>query len=730
MKENPQPLRDKKTDSGSPEEKQTAHSLNDKKGLFKWSGPLLLILSFALMTLLVYVGSRPKTYNLHVSDASPYDIEAPRSIVNYAETHRRATEAAALVPNKMTQSQEVSDRSLGRTRSFLEIVSARRKQLYRLQNDGPEEGDYRPSNSEVMAATTGLLAEISEKLEKEADLQLILDILQMSNERFAVFSNNVRSSADVIMRQPLDELSIGENIREEVETIYKNESFYRNDKNLAVQLLGVLLEPNVIFNQDATENARQDAFNNVQQNPIMINRGTRIVSEGDIITDETYALLMGLNLIDAENIDYQILGGQALLLLILYSLAIIYLRFAQPQLLGFNREMLTLVISLLIPMAFSAYLGQSMQLSPPVYFSSVLISAYFGFETSLVMSALLIVAVMPMVNFNPAFLLVAILGCAVAALFTQNITRQDNFAKLILAISCVNFMSSTAYSFMQRTTAASFGVAVASSVLSGASSVIAAIGLMPLFEMIFNTVSPLRLIELSQPGQPLMRRLFVEAPGTSQHSMMVANLADTAAEAVGANAMICRVGAYYHDIGKLENPLMFTENQQGYNPHDYLTPEESTRIITRHPEDSYKLGKRLNLPMPVLRIALEHHGSTVLQYFYHKAKAEAEREGRPDPNPDLYRYHTPLPSSRESAIVMLADSTEAAVKSSGSTNLKEAEEVMRNVLKIKNEQNQFKNSGLSYADVEKIMQAFLQVYAGHFHERIKYPDADSSRDNQ
>jgi len=224
-----------------------------------------------------------------------------------------------------------------------------------------------------------------------------------------------------------------------------------------------------------------------------------------------------------------------------------------------------------------------------------------------------------------------------------------------------------------------------------------------------------------------MKRLFVEAPGTSQHSMMVANLADKAAEAIGANAMIARVGAYFHDVGKLEAPLMFTENQLGDNPHDRLPPLESARIITRHPEDSLVLGRKYRLPLPLLRIANEHHGTTLLQYFWNKAAAEAEARGEEAPPSDAFRYRTPLPSTRESAIVMLADSVEAAMRSEKIHTLEEAEGLVDQIVRDKIDQDQLKHSGLSFADLEIISQSFLQIYAGHFHERVPYRKQATAR---
>lgn len=691
------------------------------------SVPLVLILCFILAVLLIYIGSRPNTYNLNISDASPYDIEAPRSIVNTAETQRRATEAMAQVSNKMSRSDDITRRSLEKVENFLTLASDRRAQLYKLaETEGDDTATaYNPTPVELTEATTAYLTELKQVVEFDFDPAYAKEMMGMTESRFSVLENNIRSSSELIMSNSVDEVAFPELLQYRMDVLNQTEISYAGDLGIVDHVLRTLLKPNVIFNEEATENAKKDAYNRVQQNPIMINRGTRIVSEGDIITEDIYAILQELNLIDAGGVEWQALVGQAILVLLLMYLLGAYLRHYKRELLGITRESMALIISLMIALLVSASLGQSYQLAPPVYFAAVVTSAYFGFETSLVFSTGLVVAVMPMVNFNPSFLVVALTGSVVAALFTQGISTQDNFAKLILATALTNMFSSGACALMQRSNWAQIGSDISVSVISGVASVIAAIGLMPLFELVFNTVSPIRLIELSQPGHPLMRRLFLEAPGTSQHSMMVANLADTAAEAIGANAMICRVGSYYHDIGKLENPIMFTENQVDYNPHDYMRPTESAAIITRHPEDGVKIGRKSRLPVPVLNIIEEHHGSTILQYFYHKACEAAKRDGLAEPDADSFRYRTPLPSSKESAIVMLADSTEAAIKSSEADSIDAAKEVMENVFKIKNEQNQLNKSGLSYAEVDHIMKSFLQVYSGHFHERVKYQDDQS-----
>ena len=252
-------------------------------------------------------------------------------------------------------------------------------------------------------------------------------------------------------------------------------------------------------------------------------------------------------------------------------------------------------------------------------------------------------------------------------------------------------------------------------------SVVMAVGLIPIYELFSRRVSPIRLIDLSQPGQPLLKRLFIEASGTYHHSMMVANLADSAAEAIGADALLCKVAAYYHDIGKLEKPMYFTENQSdGINPHDDLSVEQSVAILTAHPEDGVKLARKNKIPEPIVAIINEHHGTTYPGYFYAKACAIAREQGLPDPDVNAFRYRGRIPKSRESAIVMIADTCEAAIRSKKIEDQAEIESTIRTLIKAKIDQDQLKDSGLSFDDIEKIVRAFKQVYAGVFHERIKY----------
>jgi putative nucleotidyltransferase with HDIG domain len=329
----------------------------------------------------------------------------------------------------------------------------------------------------------------------------------------------------------------------------------------------------------------------------------------------------------------------------------------------------------------------------------------------------------PMHGFDSEMFFINLVGIILCSIFAGRTDKIINNAYLIFFPTIATIGTSFAYNFLIGNTRNEYLNSFIFTFVSCIASLVAAIGLSPVFELLCNAASPVKLISLSQPGQHLLKRLFLEASGTHQHSMMVANLADSAAEAIGADSLLCKVAAYYHDIGKLENPEYFTENQHdGINPHDKLTVMESVAIITKHPEDGVKLAKKERLPNAIIKIIDEHHGTTYPSYFYRKAVEDAKARGLEPPDINNFKYRGHIPSSRESAIVMLADTCEAAVRSMKTTDVSSAEQLIRALIKDKIDQDQLSNSGLSFDDLEQIVVAFKQVYAGVFHERIKYPE--------
>ena len=237
-------------------------------------------------------------------------------------------------------------------------------------------------------------------------------------------------------------------------------------------------------------------------------------------------------------------------------------------------------------------------------------------------------------------------------------------------------------------------------------------------------MTPAKLIELSNPNQPLLRRLMIETPGTYHHSMIVANLAEAAAEAIGADALLVRVGAYYHDIGKLVRPLYFKENQIGENPHDKTDPRVSTAILTEHTRDGVELAKKHHLPEPIIDMIQQHHGDTAAMYFYAKTVKQLGEE-----NVDIndFRYDGPKPQTSEAAILMLSDTVEAAVRSIPEPTQAKISAMIRKLVRGKMEDGQLDECTLTFRDIDKICAAFENVLKGVFHQRIEYPSVDLNR---
>ena len=264
---------------------------------------------------------------------------------------------------------------------------------------------------------------------------------------------------------------------------------------------------------------------------------------------------------------------------------------------------------------------------------------------------------------------------------------------------------------------------------NGLLSLMIAMALLPVLETAFNILTPMKLLELSDPGRPLIQKLLRKAPGTFSHSMQVGNLAENAAERIGADALLARVGAYYHDIGKLEHPGYFIENQiSGVNPHNELSPTLSARIIRRHVKDGVEIGRAWSLPEEILDIIAQHHGTSRIEYFYRKALQEAPDSGAANGNGGVreadFRYGS-LPKSKEAGIIMLADSIEAIVKSIEKPTPKRIEDVVEQTVHQKIEDGQFDECQLTMREIHATGEAIREAVIGFLGPRIEYPDSKS-----
>lgn len=493
-------------------------------------------------------------------------------------------------------------------------------------------------------------------------------------------------------------------------------------KDMAGSIFAAAIEPNLVPDEDAMEQAREEKRAEVAN--VMIRKNQKIVDEGEIITQDIYDRLVNLGLVG--DVDYAdsalpLLGSMLMVVLIFVALylfftwgkGIVVLKKNELKMLFCVYVIMILLLRLLASIPYFTLI--------PLGLFAMLTSLLTGRRVALVMNTLFCIIGCFIFNGDVQFLMYSLLVGTLGALLIQKTDKRQFIVPVAVAMGAVSLLSMLGVGlfFTNGVLEGLFFKCIFAAVI-GLVSVIIAVGSLPFWEAVFEANTPHRLLELTNPNNELLRRLMIEAPGTYHHSLIVANLAETAAYEIGANTALARAGAYYHDIGKLRNPQMFSENQSGYNPHDDLSPEMSAKIITQHPRAGVELGQNYHLPRVVLDVIREHHGTSLVKFFYFKA---LKLYGAENVTEKEYRYDGIVPMSRESAVVMLADTVEAAVRSmlgNGKT-LEEAETVIKTLMKDKLDDGQLDHSGLGIHELEVIRKAFIKVFHGMYHERVAYP---------
>jgi len=484
-----------------------------------------------------------------------------------------------------------------------------------------------------------------------------------------------------------------------------------------------ILRSNNVINEELTEIMRQEARDAVE--PVIFVGGQNIVLEGEIVSDEAYRALVELGYIGGAGAAmFANVAGSALIVTIIFVVALCYIYLFKNDIIENRRQTLLLFTLYLVTIILARIMVVWEYYLTPIMLFAMLVSILIDTRLSVVMTMAVSIIVVVMDPADTMFVTFAIINGVFAAMIAKRVVIRGRFFTTILALAAVNaatvsanyFLFSTGFS-MQLINSAVFAV------LGGLVTIWLCIGTLPLWESIFDVTTPNTLLELTNPNNILLRRMAVETPGTYHHSLVVANLSETACYDIGANHGLARVGAYYHDIGKMKYPQYFAENQNGINPHDELPPRTSVEVITDHITRGLELAKQHKLPLPIRDFIEEHHGNSLIKVFYHK-----EKNLHPDEEIDEndFRYKNRTPSSPETAVVMLADTCEAAVRSmvtKSGKNVDEMDSFVRKLIKDKLEDGQLNESGLSIKDLDTIAKAFMRVFKGMYHERIPYPSA-------
>ena len=557
-------------------------------------------------------------------------------------------------------------------------------------------------------------------------------LLSAAHDAFSTMVTEVRSAVVNALNTTIREGQVTSSINN-INAICK----YRVDSDLTNYIVPVVLnaviKPNMVVDEAATEAARQAARDSVE--PVIYKQGQNIVREGERISAYQIAMLSALGMLDTDNIDLAVFGGAALVVAATVIILVLMLRMLNPAVLRDLRQVLVIMLVMIICVGFGVLSIKLIHVYlVPVALGAMLLTGLLGARTGLTAGiALAVILASLAAGSNTAYsaemvhlLLTGVVGSVVAVKFLAGKPQRVRTVICGVLVAGVNLVVLIAMGLMTSADLHGIVSQIVWSMAGGIISGLIAVGFQPVFEAAFNLATPSKLLELANPNQPLLRRLLIEAPGTYHHAIIVANLSEAAAEKIGANPLLARTGAYFHDIGKLKRPLYFKENQRGENPHDHTDAYVSAAIVTSHTSDGLALAQKHHLPPEIQRIIAEHHGDTPVMYFYHKALQQAD--GKPVDIKD-FRYGGNRPSTKESAIVMLADTIEAAVRSMPDPTPQAIQRFIERLVRGKIEDGQLSNSPLSLLDIDGICEAFSAVLSGVFHERIEYPTVQVPANN-
>jgi putative nucleotidyltransferase with HDIG domain len=722
-------LRSDREKAGGPSQSQLSAVKAEKPGrvriMLRRSGfqrGFLFLVAAVAVYAAVLNGATPERYRLKVGDVSTFDINAPRDIVNTIRTEEMAVAKAAELEPVIIEDDRANIEMINAAYSLFEsledTVAAVRERARLESVADPEAGYY----AALFRAESAIVYQKLLETLDETELSALINT--DSGKRLTLLKTVLtdRILADLSRRQITFE-SLNEVLAEgkdQMAAAFGEKPWSVIGNALLVQVI----KPNSQIDREATD-AQRAAFIETYQkdNPVIISKDERILNKDDIVTPDKWQLLKELNFIESEGgIDIPFNLAILVLTAALSVITLLFIRRFQPVVYRDpNLVALTsLVVVLVCLMAWVVreFLGIYASLLLPVFIVPILLSTLIGVETAIIVNAVLAFSFMVLFGGDATFALMTFAGGSLAAFLTHQASQRRRLSMSGVVIGVVNAAIVTAMGLIEKKGMESLLNEGGLAFMSGILSMILAIGILPFLEGAFNVITPFKLLELSDPNHPLIKRLLIEAPGTYHHSLMVGNLAEAAIRAIGGNALLARVGAYFHDVGKLKRPNFFKENQMADNPHERLTPNLSTLVITSHTRDGDELAVKFHLPKAIRDIIVQHHGTTLVAYFYHKA-TQLDKDSEIDR--DTFRYDGPLPDSRESAVVLLADSIEAAIRSMQDKTQGKIEGMVRKIIRDKLDDGQLDRCDLTLKDLSLIADAFLQVLGGAFHERPEYP---------
>ena len=718
-----------------------------------------------LLSLVVVILAFPTPHNFNVGDVSEYTIRADRPfmVLNQAATEMARFEAASRIPPFFVLDDVLSERRRGEAAEIFRkgrvLIGAdvaglssdaaleRVSELEKLENDFLRLFNL-PSESRVWEAVA--VNAFNPNIERQA-LSLVAEAMSVGiMDRPNDFRDKRRMPVSVFVSSTQVEYMIPSGtglfdleaarrfMRLRADMLRSN--FSRADVDLVLALAEGLVRPNLKFDPVETEKRINEAVSEVKDVFFNIRAGEVIVREGSVITPDIMAKIKIMKDSSGTNGWVPRFAGLFIGLFIFFNASLLLTQIGPKA--SFKplpireQAFISLMLVLVALLAHSSQLfgaslswdfdfldGRTIFYAMPIPTATMIIAILFGVRKAYFMAlfgAVVAAAVTPPGDRFISFLY-CYNGAIVASWCLRNMNERGHLIPAsfwLMLINCLTLAGLTLFSEEQwgRQTVYNFCAAAASGALSG----IIASGMIPLVEMVFGFSTNFKLLELGNLDKPILRELMLSAPGTYHHSVIVGAMVEAAAEAIGANPHLAKVGAYYHDIGKMKKPLYFVENQTGENRHDTLAPSMSALILIGHVRDGVELARENSLPRDLIDIIEQHHGTSLMGFFYHKAK-ELRQEGQPEVNEGDYRYPGPRPRSKEAGLVMMADICEAATRSLSEPTPSKIKNMVRQLINQIFSDGQLDDCRLMTREISEVINTFTNILIGIYHHRVAYP---------
>ena len=668
---------------------------------------VVFIITFMIIFSTLATSVVTKKYDLRVGEIATTDIKASREVVNTVETEAKKIEAIEKVGKQYSLQTDIQKNSqITLEEFFLNLKEAITTK------------DTESSNGNT---TSKLQLEILNEdnpfdLTTSEEMYLLTLNEEQINKMYDVLLNAINDAYNISINEDSTE-TLNKAIQIAQDVVYNN---YNDEHIISIsdKIINVLVKPNLFYDNEKTEEAQQEAAKNVT--PVVYKKNQTIVEEGKPITEAQIQALDELGLLNNSKFNISLYLALAIMVIIVMYIQNRYLKKYYKDIYNNSSKLIMINIITIMTIVFARVFSIASPYLIPLACTPILLTLLLNYRISLVVSITNIILMAVAVSFNIEIIILAIVSVIVGATFLKKMQQRNDIVYSCIYIAILNGVMTLSISALVTSNLKEILLDTAFILVGSLLSGILSTGLLPFFESMFDIVTNVKLLELSNPNNPLLKKLLMEAPGTYHHSVIVANLAEVATEAVGGNALLARIGAYYHDIGKTKKPYFFKENQLGKeNPHDDITPELSKLLIISHVKDGLELAREYKLPKVIQDFIPTHHGKTLVKYFYLTAKNNAENPD--DIKEEDYMYPGPKPKTKEQCILMLADSVEAAVRSISNPTKEKIENMVDNIVKDKLSSGQLDDSQLTISDVKKIKKCFLKTLNGIYHERIEYP---------